>query len=284
MDQPTLESTLADINLPAIRFFPSLDSTNDEAWRWVDAGAPDCALVIADEQTAGRGRLQRRWVTAQGSALAFSLVLLSPPLAPQLVPRLNGLGALATCNVLRMKYELPAQIKWPNDILLYARKAAGILVEARWDGENLKAAVIGIGINIAPESISPVSLPAEGLNFPATCVEGVLGHPVERLELLHAVLVEFFTWLPQLSTPSFIHRWEACLAYLDQWVELSVEYADQSPQREPVFPPAQVGKVIGLTPDGSLKLLTPTGKLVTAQVGEIRLKPSSMHQPAPSPD
>jgi len=284
MDQLTLASTLADINLPAIRFFPSLDSTNDEAWRWVAAGAPHCALVIADEQTAGRGRLQRRWVTAPGSSLAFSLVLLSPPLTPQLVPRLTGLGALATCNALRMKYELPAQIKWPNDILLFERKAAGILVEARWDGENLKAAVIGIGINIAPESINPVSLPAEGLNFPATCVEAALGHPVERLELLHAVLVEFFTWLPQLSTPGFIHHWEACLAYLDQWVELSVEYVDQSSRLDSVLPPIQVGKVIGLTPDGSLKLLTPSGRLVTAQVGEIRLRRSSMDQPAPSPD
>ncbi len=284
MDQPTLESTLADINLPAIRFFPSLDSTNDAAWRWVDAGAPHCALVIADEQTAGRGRLQRSWVTARGSALAFSLVLNSPPLTSQHVPLLTGLGSLATCNALRMKYEFPAQIKWPNDILLDGRKAAGILVEARWDGENLIAAVIGIGINIAPESISPVSLPAAELNFPATCVEGALGHPVERLELLHAVLVEFFNWLPQLSTPGFIHHWEACLAYLDQWVELSVEYADQTSQAEPGLPSTQAGKVIGLTPDGSLKLLTPTGSLVTAQVGEIRLRHSSMHQPAPSPD
>ncbi len=284
MDQPSVESILADLNLPVTRFFPSLDSTNDEAWRWVDAGAAHCALVIADEQTAGRGRLQRRWVTAAASALAFSLVLRPPQLTPQHVPRLAGLGALVCCHALRRKYGLPAQIKWPNDILLNHRKAAGVLVETRWDGEKLIAAVIGIGINIAPESIDPVNLPAEGLNFPATCVEDALGHPVERLELLHAVLEDFFTWLPQLSTSAFIQQWEASLAYLDQWVELSIENNDQSSSVLAASFPIKVGKVIGLTIDGSIKLLTPSGGLVTAQVGEIRLRSNSVDQPAPPPD
>jgi BirA family biotin operon repressor/biotin-[acetyl-CoA-carboxylase] ligase len=284
MDQPSLESSLANLNLPAIRFFSSIGSTNDEAWRWIDADAQHCALVIADEQTTGRGRLQRRWVTTAGSGLAFSLILQSPPLDPQFVHRLTGLAALAICNTLRMKYALLAQIKWPNDILLNQRKVAGVLVEVRWDGEKLKAAVIGIGINIAPESVNPANLPAEGLNFPATCVEDALGHPVDRLELLHVVLQEFFRWLPQLSSQDFIDEWETNLAYHDQWVELSVESIAQSFHREAAPPPIQVGKVIGLTPDGSLKLLTRSGELVTAQVGEIHLRPSLTDQTSQSPD
>ena len=284
MDLPSLESALADLNLPAIRFFSSLDSTNDEAWRWIDAGAPHRALVIADEQTAGRGRLNRRWVTTSGSGLAFSLVMQSPPIAPQLVQRLIGLAGLAVCNALRAKYSLPAQIKWPNDILLNQRKVAGVLVEARWDGEKLKAAVIGIGINIAPESVNPANLPAEGLNFPAICVEDVLGHPVDRLELLSLSLWEFFSWLPQLSSHKFIDQWEASLAYSDQWVELFTDHISQPSPREATPPPIQVGKVIGLTQDGSLKLLTRSGKLVTAQVGEIHLRPSFPDQPSQSPD
>jgi BirA family biotin operon repressor/biotin-[acetyl-CoA-carboxylase] ligase len=274
MDQSSLESTLADLNLPAIRFFPSIDSTNDEAWRWIDAGAPHCALVIADQQTAGRGRLQRRWITTAGSGLAFSLVMQSPPLDPRLIHCLTGLAAVAICNALQIKYALPALIKWPNDILLNQRKVAGVLVEARWVGEILKAAIIGIGINIAPGSVSPVNLPAEGLNFPATCVEAALGHPVDRLELLCVSLQEFFHWLPQLSSQNFIDEWEARLAYHDQWVELSVENLTPSFHREAAPPPVQVGKVIGLTPDGSLKLLTRSGSLVTAQVGEIHLRPN----------
>jgi BirA family biotin operon repressor/biotin-[acetyl-CoA-carboxylase] ligase len=276
MDQPTLESTLANLNLPAVRFFPSLDSTNDEAWRWINAGAPHCAVVIADEQTAGRGRFHRRWVTPARSALAYSLVLHAPPLTSQLIPRLTGLGALAVCKALHAKYALSAQVKWPNDVLLNHRKVAGVLTEAHWEGEVLKTAVVGIGINIAPESVSPVNLPSAGLNFPATCVDDALGHPVDRLELLRASLKEFFTWLPRLSSPEFIYQWEASLAYFDQWVALSVENQALSSLQEATPPALQVGKIIGLTNDGSLKLMTRSGQLVTAQVGEVRLQPGQM--------
>jgi len=279
-----LESALADLNLPAIHFFTSIGSTNDEAWRWMDAGAPHCALVIADEQTAGRGRFQRHWVTTAGSGLAFSLILRSPPLDSQYVSRITGLGSLAVAQALQIKYSLPAQIKWPNDILLDQRKIAGVLVEARWNGQNLKSVIIGIGINIAPESVNPVNLPAEGLNFPATCVENALGHSVNRLELLHAILKEFFSWLPRLSFQDFLRAWEAKLAYLDQWVELSIEDSAQSTPLETVPPPIQVGKVIGLTSDGSLKLLTKFGKLVTVQVGEIHIRPTYSEGPSLPPD
>lgn len=284
MDQASLESTLADLNLPAIRFFTSIGSTNDEAWRWIDAGAPHSALVITDEQTAGRGRFQRHWVTTAGSGLAFSLILRSPPLDPQLVNRITGLGALAVAHALQRKYNLPAQIKWPNDILLDQRKVAGVLVEARWNGQNLIAVIIGIGINIAPESVNPVNLPAEGLNFPATCVENVLGRPVDRLELLYATLKELFSWLPRLFTQDFIREWKDSLAYHDQWVELSVVNSAQSAHPETAPLPILVGKVIGLTPDGSLKLLTRSGKLVTAQVGEIHLRPAPGGHPSLPPD
>ena len=279
MDQLSLESTLADLNLPAIRFFPSIGSTNDEAWCWMDAGAPHAALVITDEQTAGRGRFHRRWFTTAGNGLAFSLILLSPPLDPQLVNRITGLGALAVAQALQSKYALTAQIKWPNDILLDQRKVAGILVEARWNGPNLKAVIIGIGINIAPDSVNPANLPAEGLNFPATCIENELGHPVDRLELLYATLKALFTWLPQLNTQDFIREWEGCLAYRDQWVELSVVDSAQSAYPEAAPLSKLVGKVIGLTPDGSLKLLTKSGTLVTAQVGEIHLRPAPVGHP-----
>jgi BirA family transcriptional regulator, biotin operon repressor / biotin---[acetyl-CoA-carboxylase] ligase len=284
MDQPSLESALADLHLPAIHYFPSIDSTNDEAWRWINAGAPHGALVIADEQTAGRGRFKHHWVTPVGSGLAFSLVFISPPLNSHVVQLLTGMGALAICNALQAKYTLPAQIKWPNDVLLNQRKVAGVLVEVRWNGGNLNAAIIGIGINIAPESISPVNLPVEGLSIPATCVENALGHSVDRLELLHAILQEVFGWLPKLSSPDFIHAWEDSLAYRGLWVGLSVIDTAQSTHPEAVSPPTQVGKVIGLASDGSLKLQTISGKLVIAQVGEIHLRPAPADHPSLPPD
>jgi len=275
MDQKSVVSTLADLNLPAIHFFNTIDSTNAEAWRWLENGAPHGAMVIADEQTAGKGRLHRRWITAVGSGLAFSLVLMSPPFDSRLLSRLTGLGALATCLALQNHYSLPAQVKWPNDILLDQRKAGGVLVEARWNGKDLQSVVIGIGINIAPESVNPDLLPAEALSFPATCIENALGHPVDRMELLHAILHEFVSWLPQLGLPDFIETWESHLAYRDQWVELSGEaHAISSPHQD--IPALLVtGKVIGLSEDGALQLLTRSGKVETAQVGEIHLRPAA---------
>jgi biotin-(acetyl-CoA carboxylase) ligase len=80
-------------------------------------------------------------------------------------------------------------------------KVAGVLVEALWSGQQLKAVIIGIGINIAPESISATNLPPLELNFPATCVEKELQRRVDRLELLHVVLSECLETLPRISQP-----------------------------------------------------------------------------------
>jgi BirA family biotin operon repressor/biotin-[acetyl-CoA-carboxylase] ligase len=275
MDQLSLESGLADLHLPAFRFFPSIGSTNDEALRWMSDGAPHLALVVADEQTAGRGRYKRNWVSTYGTGLAFSLILLSPPFDPQLLPRLSGLAALAARDALHQKYALPVQVKWPNDILIEQKKAGGVLVEAQWDGDTLKGVIVGIGINIAPESISPVHLPPLGLNFPVTCVEYATGHPVDRLEFLHAILQEFFSWLPRLSLPQFILEWETSLAFRDQWVVLSAGDMPGISHPADIMAPSEAVRVIGLSQDGSLIAATHTGRLVTVSIGEIHLRPEA---------
>ncbi len=273
MDQVSLESRLADLHIPAIRYYDSLDSTNDEAWRWAESGASHFSIVVADEQTAGRGRLNRRWVTVPGSSLAFSPVLLAPPLPPAQLTRLTGLGALAACQALANLYSLNALVKWPNDILLEQRKTGGVLVESRWSGDHLSAVVMGIGINIAPTSISPEHLPAAGLTFPVTCVEDVLGRAVDRLELLHGILYELLSWLPRLVTPEFMHAWESRLAYRQQWVEVTPGAEMQPTSLGVAKPGVTVGKVVGLSNEGSLILLTRSGERVTVQAGEIRLRP-----------
>ena len=280
MDQPSIESSLADLKIPAIRFFSTIDSTNAEANRWIDHGAPHMALVVADEQTAGRGRLGRRWVTQPGAGLAFSLVLRSPSLEPILVSRLTGLGALSVQSTLNKRFSLDAQIKWPNDVLIDSRKVAGVLVETRWSGEALQSAIIGIGINIAPASVSAANLPPVGLNFPATCVEYATGHPISRLDMLHAVLQELFGWLPQLSSAVFLTAWEAALAYRNQWVELSSGGSLSAADDRRITPTSREGRLIGLAQDGSLRLLTSTGKLLIEPFGDVHLKPAQANQPA----
>src|SRR3989304_5947628 len=120
MDEAVLKEVLAGLPLGSIRFYDRTGSTNDEAARWAEAGAPHLSLVVADEQTAGRGRLGRRWYTPSGSALAFSLILRGggqdaflPYMPHEAIPRLTALGTLAVYDALRQGYDLDPQIKWP---------------------------------------------------------------------------------------------------------------------------------------------------------------------------
>jgi len=272
MDEAVLKELLAGLPLGSIRFYDRTGSTNDEAARWAEADAPHLSLVVADEQTAGRGRLGRRWYTPPGGALAFSLILRSVgqvagqdailPCVPYLpnegIPRLTALGALAVCDALRQEYSLDPQIKWPNDVLLEGCKVAGVLAEADWEGERLGSVILGIGINVAVQSVPP----QDELLFPATCVEAALGKPVERWALLRAVLQALLQWLPRLNSMDFLRTWEGQLAFRGKWVRITFKQGS-----------SLKGVVLGLNPDGALRLRLPTGEVTAIQFGELNLRP-----------
>lgn len=252
--------------LGGVHYYPCIGSTNDEAIRWCEVGAPDLALVVADEQTSGRGRLGRHWQTPPGTALAFSLVM-HPPFGPgeetlpdQLLMRLNGLGGLAVSQALSRHYGLQAEIKWPNDVLLERRKAAGILAEARWQGDKLQTVILGIGVNVTPEAI--YGLPEGG--FPATCVEAVLGRHADRIELLYAILERLMDWRPRLGSSEFLRAWEERLALRGEWVEISAAHTRQVPEQF---------QVQGLNEDGSLRVNDWAGHTASLYSGEIHFKP-----------
>jgi len=270
MDQSEVEAALAGLPLGAVRYFERVGSTNDEAEKWAEEGAPDLALVIANEQTAGRGRLGRRWYTAPGAALAFSLIL-RPTETLYPIPRLTALGALAACEALGAHYNLSAQIKWPNDVLLARRKVAGVLVEGKWVGGELTALILGIGINIASDSISVERLPPSALNFPVTCLENELRKPVDRLVLLRFILKKLLFWKSQLNSDVFLQAWESALAFKGEWVRVvATENAGQDS-----FPggvPFEEGQIVGLTPDGSLRIRNRSGQEVLMNFGEVRLQ------------
>ncbi len=121
-------------------------STNDEALVWARAGAPIGAVVVAERQTAGRGRQGRTWVSPAGDNLYFSTVL-RPPLKPSdcaLLPLVVGVAVAETLQAVGAAPEL----KWPNDVLLDGKKVAGILAEAHWQGERVRHIVVGIGVNL----------------------------------------------------------------------------------------------------------------------------------------
>lgn len=276
MDKLSLQSTLADLAIPEIRYFTSVGSTNDIASAWLSEGAPDSALVVADEQTSGRGRGERRWFTPPGMGLAFSLILY-PKMTTDahVMPRLTALGAVAVRYALQRNYNIVPQIKWPNDVLIERKKVAGVLAEAQWSGEQISAAILGIGINVSAGAARDEMLARTEMIFPATSIEEALGRKVDRLELLHHVLKELIYWRPRIHTNDFLNEWESCLAFRGEWVQVNAGESygkDGLPINLEQTPhPIQEGKVLGLAMDGSLKLLTKTGEIVTARVGEVRL-------------
>ncbi|NLX12192.1 MAG: biotin--[acetyl-CoA-carboxylase] ligase [Phycisphaerales bacterium] len=259
MDETTLRNRLTDLNLPALRYFDTVGSTNDIALEWVLNGAPDLALVVADQQQSGRGRLGRQWVTRPNSALALSLVIRPTPDEVNRLALFSPLAAVALHQVLTENFGLPVQIKWPNDVLVDRKKVSGILVEVQWEGQTPLGLVLGIGINIAPSAVPPT----DQLLFPATSIEAAAGRQVDRLDLLHDFLAALLEWRPQLGSGEFFQTWEDNLAFLKESVR--IESGGQQVYN---------GTVQGIDPDGNLRLLEPTGNEVRIAAGDVRLRPS----------
>ncbi len=257
MQQTEISAALADLPLGGLRFFSSIGSTNDEALAWAAVGARDLSVVVADEQTAGRGRAGRKWFTPRGSALAVSLILRPTPVERTLPGRITGLAALALVHCCR-DLGLQAQVKWPNDVLVRGTKVAGILVESVWAGNQLDASVLGIGVNVAAAAVPP----ADQLAFPATSLEGELGHDVDRLDLLRNILAATMRWRAQIGAPQFVEAWEEALAFRGQQVAVGKDGE----------PPLN-GTLLGLAPDGSLRLMADNMPAVV-HFGEIHLRPS----------
>ena len=257
MNAQELQAALRDLPLGGFRFFESIGSTNDEAMAWASQDASDLSIVLADEQTNGRGRLGRKWFTPPQTALAFSLILRPTPAEIKYPARVTGLGALALTDAIS-KLGLHPQIKWPNDVLINGKKTAGILVESTWTGEIADAFVVGLGINVLRASVPP----ADQVLFPATSIEAELERPIDRIEFLHDALSSLIAWRLKLGTDEFIKAWEAALAFRGEQIRLVKE------NEQPVK-----GELLGLQSDGSLRMRT-NDKILTVQIGEIHLRSS----------
>ena len=144
----------------------------------LEPDAPEGAVAVADEQTAGRGRLGRRWLAPAGTSLLCSIQL-RPQVDPPRLPELTGVAARATAEAIEAVSGVAAEIKEPNDLLVGGRKVAGVLAEARED-----RVVVGIGINV---NISEAGLP-ENVDRMATSLLVETGRTTDRAELLVELL------------------------------------------------------------------------------------------------
>lgn len=241
--------------VPAVHFFARVGSTNDVARRLADAGAPAWTVVLADEQTAGRGRGGKGWASAPGLGIWLSVVLRPDTLpAPGLLPVLVGLAAAEA--VAPFARPAAAQVKWPNDLYLAGRKAGGILCEGAWEEERPGAVVVGIGLNVGH---APGDFPAEVRDL-ATSLRTAAGWAPPRGDVVGALLAALrpmVTRPPERLGGALLER----LAARDFLAGRQVRVSGAEDL---------TGLAMGVTPEGALLLRDAGGRLRLVKAGTVR--------------
>jgi len=234
--------------------YATLPSTNSEAASLALAGAAEGQCVVADEQTAGRGRLLRQWISPKDAGLYFS-VLLRPSLPPERWPLISLMAALAVQSALANVAHLETDIKWPNDLLANGKKISGILVESV-ETKSGRAIVLGIGINLRSAALAPELIDI------ATSVESVTGRRVDREVVLIALLDALKTYYSKLQAIGgeevVIKDWSARSSYA-AGKRIRVSNGDEVIE----------GVTQGLEPDGALRLKADDGQMRIIRAGDV---------------
>jgi BirA family biotin operon repressor/biotin-[acetyl-CoA-carboxylase] ligase len=241
-----------------------IGSTNDQALMEARAGCPEGTLIYAERQTAGRGRLGRTWISRAGSGLYFSLVL-RPGRPIQFWPILNHVAAVALCRALEDLPHLDAalpkleiDLKWPNDVLLSGKKTAGILLESVQSGDTHEAAVVGVGINVAPDAV-PMDLRDR-----ATSIVAQTGAPVPRRWLLVRFLNHFQRLYKLFSAGAYgtiIETWKS-LSTMWNGVEITLTEGGR----------ISTAVTCGLTETGALRIRSASGREETVLAGDVSIR------------
>lgn len=232
-----------------VEVLASCPSTNAELARRARAGAPAGTVLVADHQTAGRGRLDRAWVTPPGSALTFSALLAPDGVPMARWPWLPLLVGIAVAEGVRRVADVDCVLKWPNDVLVGERKLAGILVE-RIERPQGAVAVVGVGLNV---SLTEDELPVPAATSLAIEGASTTDRTVVLREVLRSLEALFLQWRADAGDPT--------LGLVDSYVRrcatLGLEVRVDLPDGERL-----VGVAAGIDTDGRLEVRTPEGRRI----------------------
>lgn len=239
-----------------IFYYPSIGSTNERALELATAGEPEGGLVVAEEQTEGRGRRDRSWASNPYLGIYASLILRPAIPAPR-APLLTFMAAIATADALNEIPGLKARIKWPNDVIARGRKIAGVLGEVRGADPEVREMVVGIGVNVHHRE---EDFPPE-LRSRATSVRLETDAGCTRAALLARLL------------EGFEHRYARALrdgpaTLLREWQSLSALQPGDLVRVLGPTGPAQ-GGFSGIDEEGGLRLTSGTGQILRVPFGEI---------------
>ncbi len=239
----------------ALRWLETVTSTQDEAKEWVQSGAPHGAVVVADQQTAGRGRWGRSWFSPPGKNLYLTAALQVPATAPPL-GTLSLLVGIAIAEALRTHFQTPVFVKWANDVVAAdGRKLAGILIEQH---ENW--ALVGIGANV---NLTTDELPDE-LKPIAVSLRCLVGKELDRWAVLDAILHSLEAWWDRWAVGDTSPFWQA-------WAGLDWLYGKRV---QVLFPDGTTmeGIAKGVAETGALQLQLDNGLVQTVVAGDVTVR------------
>ncbi|MGO1060006.1 biotin--[acetyl-CoA-carboxylase] ligase [Planococcus sp. FY231025] len=240
-----------------IEYLPTCASTQIIAHQLAQEGKPAGTVVLTEEQTAGRGRLARKWDSAAGKGIWMS-VILRPAVVPQKAPQFTLVAAVAVVRAIEEVSGLKPEIKWPNDILIAGRKCTGILTELQSDADGIQALIIGIGLNANQDADD---FPPE-LSGIATSLKMESGSGVSRQELVRAILYHLEEY-----TDLYISQGFGLLKTI--WEGYSSTIGNQVRAR--MAKETLTGIAESITEDGVLQLRTPDGKLHSIYSADIEM-------------
>jgi BirA family biotin operon repressor/biotin-[acetyl-CoA-carboxylase] ligase len=236
-----------------IHHFASLGSTNDQLKAMI--AAPEFTCVVADEQTAGRGRRARTWYSSPGDGLYLSVLFLPQSDSSSKLPLTGLLAAVAVAETLIERGVAGVDIKWPNDVLVNERKISGVLVEAVSAGSESARLILGVGVNLNHRSFPPE------LSETATSLAIETGERVIIEEFRDLLLDKIAQWYA-------IWRRDESAAIIDRWSRLST-YARDQRIIVTLDDEKLVGATDGLTETGALRLVVDGGEVRTIMSGEV---------------
>ncbi len=240
-----------------IHYYEQVGSTNDVALDLATKGAPEGTIVVAEQQARGRGRFGRTWFSPPGRNLILSLVL-RPSFSPGRISQLGIATAVSAAVCLRDLFEVPALIKWPNDVYIAGKKAGGILTELGAELDVIHHAVVGIGLNL---NVEKHEIPLR-LRHNCTSVRIETGKKCNRIDVLISLLTELEKRYRRLIKEGFS-------PIIDEWVELSLTLGRQIEAKSEGR--TLTGYPTGLDEDGSLLVRLDSGITRKVSGGDIRI-------------
>ena len=237
-----------------IEFHAQIDSTNNRAKQLAAQGAPHGMMVIADSQTAGRGRFERKFHSPASGGIYVSIIL-RPDMDAACAVRITPMAAVAVARAIKRTAGIDAQIKWVNDVYVEGRKVCGILCEGVLGEDGRMASVVlGIGVNVAPMEFPPE------LSGIATSVSNACGRSVSRIQMLAALVEELDRLYPKLENGGFMEEYRARSNVIGRDVNVLRGGA------------CFAARAVDIDGEGSLIVELPDGRRETLRSGEISIR------------